>query len=139
MGITLKVKFIRNQEDDYLKVPLGKIRLDHRFCKKFSIKRNDFIKIIPENLEGKTLIRQVFMSANIGINTCILDYDSVNLLSAGEEKATIKIKKIKKLSFMPSVRYFLFSDPDLAIRRAYQLAVISLLLGIISLIISLSQ
>lgn len=137
MSFFVKVKYITAQKNEYLKVPLGKVRMDYELCKNLSLKRNDFIKIVPENKNGKAIIRQIFMSANLGKNTCVLDYDSVNLLGGTNDENQLEIKKIKKISFLPSIKYFLTSDPDLGTRRAYQLAVISLVIGIISLVISL--
>lgn len=140
---TYKEKF-----DDY-KVPVGFIRLrlpdnnskweddPNRLKILKNIQRGDYIKLYPNSESGKKLIRRVLGSNTMKKDHIIIDYDSFKYLGGDSINLTIEFKSIKRLLILGSLRFYLFSTPDLGLKVATWLGLFSFFISIVSLLLTI--
>ena len=118
---------------DLYSVPEGTIRLYYSVAEKFGIKRNDITKIVHN---GKSIKRRVFLSANMGKDKIVIDYDSIKELGIEDGLKKPFELELKKLRVLSVIRYALKS-PNMTDRLSVWLGLMGLITGIIGAFIGI--
>jgi hypothetical protein len=108
---------------------IGAIRLHHSVCNNLKVTRGDVVKVYSKDKERERIFREVWMGSNFGKESLFIDYDSALNLGVKNYNEIIDLNVTKTIKLC-----LYWNHPEHSIRVSCRLGMLSLVLGLISLI-----